>query len=123
MVFWSHTALIFSNIKKLALQLFERSNLLNVAALVAYSEDEAVKLKRMFPNNDVAVVFDGGYPDFFRAQSQRRIEAKDRRRMLFLCQIIPVKGLERLFHVIAEIGPELFSDWEFLIAGYGDDAY
>ncbi|MDB9996342.1 glycosyltransferase [Gammaproteobacteria bacterium] len=109
--------------KKLAFHLFEKSNLLNASALVACSEDEAVKLKGMFPQNDVAVVFNGVDPHFYRAQSQRSIGVKEKRRMLFLSQIIPVKGLERLFHVIAEIGTELFSDWEFLIAGYGDDVY
>jgi glycosyltransferase involved in cell wall biosynthesis len=120
MVFWSHTG---STSQNLAFHLFEKSNLLNASALVACSEDEAVKLKGLFPQNDVAVVFNGIDPHFYRAKSLQSTGVKEKRKMLFLSQIIPVKGLERLFHVIAEIGTDLFSDWEFLIAGYGDDAY
>ena len=45
--------------KKIAYHLFEKSYLSSAAALVACSEDEAVKLKNMFPNTDVAVVFNG----------------------------------------------------------------
>jgi glycosyltransferase involved in cell wall biosynthesis len=109
--------------KKLAYQLFEKSNLANSSALIACSEDEAVKLKGMFPKNDVAVVFNGIAPDFFSEESTRYVAAKDKKRMLFLSQIIPLKGLERLFRVISDIGVELFSEWEFLIAGYGDELY
>lgn len=109
--------------KKIAFHLFEKSNLINASALVACSEDEAVKLKRMFPKNHVAVVFNGIDPDFFKVHSKREVMQKDKRRLLFLSQIIPVKGLERLFNVIADLGTDLFLDWEFLIAGYGDDAY
>jgi len=109
--------------KKLAYQLFEKSNLSHASALIACSEDEANKLKGMFPQNDVAVVFNGIAPDFFSEESTRSAGAKNKKRMLFLSQIIPVKGLERLFYVISDIGVELFSEWEFLIAGYGDGAY
>ena len=109
--------------KKIAFQLFEKSNLSSAAALIACSEDEAVKLKRMFPNTDVAIVFNGIAPDFFAEESTRNLAIKDKKRMLFLSQIIPLKGLDRLFQVISDIGVELFSEWEFLIAGYGDDAY
>jgi glycosyltransferase involved in cell wall biosynthesis len=109
--------------KKLAYQLFERSNLSNSSALIACSEDEAVKLKGMFPKKDVAVVFNGIAPDFFSEASTRSVAGKNKKRMLFLSQIIPLKGLERLFHVISDIGVDLFSEWEFLIAGYGDELY
>ena len=40
--------------------------------------------------------------------------------MLFLSQIIPIKGLERFLRIIYEIGIKKFKDWEFLIAGYED---
>lgn len=109
--------------KKLAYNLFERSNLLSSSALIACSEDEATKLKGMFPKNDVAVVFNGIASDFYNEESTRSVAEKDKKQMLFLSQIIPLKGLERLFHVISDIGIELFSEWEFLIAGYGDDGY
>ena len=48
-------------------------------------------------------------------QSQRK-----KMRMLFLSQIIPIKGLERLLRIMYKIGIKKFKDWEFLIAGYED---
>jgi|TARA_B110000977_G_C11055311_1_gene483841 glycosyltransferase involved in cell wall biosynthesis len=109
--------------KKTAYHLFERCNLLNSSALVACSEDEAVKLKNMFPKNDVAIVFNGITPDFFSEKSKKNSANNSKKRMLFLSQIIPVKGLERIFRVISDIGVNHFSDWEFLIAGYGSEDY
>ena len=109
--------------KKIAFQLFEKSNLSSAAALIACSEDEAIKLKRMFPNTDVAIVYNGIAPNFLTEKSTRNLAVKDKKRMLFLSQIIPLKGLDRLFHIISDIGVELFSEWEFMIVGYGDDGY
>ena len=109
--------------KKAAYYLFERSNLLNSSALVACSEDEAVKLKTMFPKSDVAIVFNGIAPDFFTEKTKKNSGNKCKKRMLFLSQIIPIKGLERVFRVIADIGVQHFVEWEFLIAGYGSDNY
>ena len=43
--------------------------------------------------------------------------------MLFLSQIIPVKGLERIIKSFKEIGVNNFLDWEFIIAGYEDAQY
>jgi glycosyltransferase involved in cell wall biosynthesis len=43
--------------------------------------------------------------------------------MLFLSQIIPVKGIERVIKSINEIGETNFSDWEFIIAGYENAEY
>jgi glycosyltransferase involved in cell wall biosynthesis len=109
--------------KKTAYHLFERCNLLNSSALVACSEDEAVKLKTMFPKNDVAIVFNGIAPDFFTEKSRKYSANNGKKSMLFLSQIIPIKGLERMFRVIADIGVHYFAGWEFLIAGYGHDDY
>ena len=109
--------------KKAAYRLFERSNLRNASALIACSEDEALKLKSMFPKNDVAVIFNGIDPDFFNAPSVKSPKPKTKKRILFLSQIIPLKGLDRLFRVIADIGVHHFDDWEFMVAGYGDEKY
>jgi glycosyltransferase involved in cell wall biosynthesis len=105
--------------KRIAYNLFERSNLNDTNALVACAFDEAYKLKKLFPKKDIAVVPNGISLDFFYADKDMSIEKK-KNRMLFLSQIIPIKGLERLFRVIHEIGIKKFIGWEFLIAGYED---
>ena len=43
--------------------------------------------------------------------------------MLFLSQIIPVKGIERVLRGIHSIGTSKFSNWEFIIAGYENVSY
>ena len=43
--------------------------------------------------------------------------------MLFLSQIIPVKGIERVLRGIHSIGSSKFSNWEFVIAGYENVSY
>jgi len=107
--------------KKFAFNLFEKSNLEDAAVLVACVEGEGVKLKKMFPKKDIAVIDNGISLDFFNEPSLKDLANKKKKRMLFLSQIIPVKGLERFFKVITEIGIEKFDDWELLIAGYGDE--
>ena len=105
--------------KLIAFNLFEKKNLKEADALVACAYDEAYKLKKLFPEKDIAVVPNGISLDFFNAENDVPIEKK-KKRILFLSQIIPIKGLERLFRVIHQIGIKKFIDWEFLIAGYED---
>jgi glycosyltransferase involved in cell wall biosynthesis len=108
--------------KKIAFKLFEKSNLLGSSAIIACAEDEGLRLKNMFPNNDVAVIPNGVSEDFYNAESLRK-SGKSKKNILFLSQIIPIKGLDRLFRVVSDIGVNNFSDWELLIAGYGDIHY
>ena len=105
--------------KRLIYNLYERSNLNQANALVACANDEAYKLKKLFPKKDIAVVPNGISSDFFYAKNDRPI-SKEKMRMLFLSQIIPIKGLERLLRIMYKIGIKKFKDWEFLIAGYED---
>ena len=105
--------------KLLVYNLFERSNLNQTNALIACAYDEAYKLKKLFPKKDIAVVPNGISLDFFNAKNDKPI-IKEKMRMLFLSQIIPIKGLERFLRIIYEIGIKKFKDWEFLIAGYED---
>jgi len=105
--------------KLLAYNLFEKSNLKSANALVACAYDEAYKLKKLFPKKNIAVVPNGISSDFFNAKYQKD-SLKEKQKMLFLSQIIPIKGLERLFRVIASIGINKFINWELTIAGYED---
>jgi glycosyltransferase involved in cell wall biosynthesis len=105
--------------KRIVFNLFEKSNLNDANAIVACAYDEAYKLKKLFPKKDIAVVPNGISLDFFNAKNNKPI-VKEKKRMLFLSQIIPIKGLERLLRVINDIGVKEFIDWDFLIAGYED---
>ena len=109
--------------KKLAFNLFEKANLEEATVLVACAEDEAVKLKKMFPNKDIAIIHNGISIEFFNEPSLKYNVNKKKKRMLFLSQIIPIKGLERLFEVFSQIDVHKFDGWEFLIAGYEDENY
>lgn len=109
--------------KKLAFTFFEKSNLESASVLIACAEDEGVKLKEMFPNKDVAVIHNGIPLSFFDEPSLRNANGNKKKRLLFLSQIIPIKGLERLFEVIADIGVHRFVGWELLIAGYEENNY
>ena len=105
--------------KLIAFNFFEKANLNEADALVACAYDEAHKLKKLFPKKHIAVIPNGMSLDFFNYKNEMPIEKK-KKRILFLSQIIPIKGLERLFRVIHEIGIKKFKDWELLVAGYED---
>ena len=112
------------NIKKhIAFNFYEKSNLLNADALVACSMNEAQDLKNIFPQKEIAIVPNGVSSDFFNAISLKTHKLKKKKRMLFISQITPIKGLERLFKVLAKMGDKKFIDWEIQIAGYGDENY
>ena len=109
--------------KKAALKLFEDYNLRNCSALIACSENEAEKLKSLYPKNDIAIIHNGISKNFIDKKLVNLKSGKQKKQMLFLSQIIPVKGLERFIRVIAHLGKDKFKDWEILIAGYGNEDY
>jgi glycosyltransferase involved in cell wall biosynthesis len=104
--------------KQLAYNLFEKSNLLSASVLVACAKDEALKLKKIFPQKEIAIVPNGVSPDFFNSESKNDYLHKSKQRFLFLSQINPNKGLERLFRIMSSIGSSKFKNWELIIAGY-----
>lgn len=109
--------------KKIVFNLVERFNLAESAALIACSEVEAKSLKKLFPNNEIAIIPNGVNPlltQYF-TPSKNKLSKK---RMLFLSQIIPIKGLERLLCVLERLAyNEKIAEWEVLIAGYGSSDY
>ena len=109
--------------KLLAFNLYEKSNLKSATALVACAMDEALKLKEMFPDQDVAIIPNGVSSKFFNAPISLNNHSNSKKRMLFLSQIIPVKGIERVLRGIHSIGINKFSNWEFILAGYENVSY
>ena len=108
--------------KKLGFLLYEKRNVLKSDVILACSADEGNKLKDMFPSKNVATIENGIAPEFLSRPSLKN-NSTDVKILLFLSQIIPLKGLDRLIEVIYELGRESFSGWELHIAGYNAGSY
>lgn len=108
--------------KDLIFSIYERSNIESSDMLVACAKEEALVLRNLFPNKNIAVIPNGISDAFFNAKDETE-NFKRKKRMLFLSQIIPVKGLERIIKSFKEIGVNNFLDWEFIIAGYENAQY
>ena len=109
--------------KSIAFQLYEKSNLISADVLVACAKHEAIVLKEFFPKQEVAIIPNGISDDFFNKPLKNIYKKSKKKRLLFLGQIIPIKGIERVLIAINEIGLKSFSEWEFIIAGYYDQGY
>ena len=111
--------------KQIAYHLFEKENIRASMALIACSGKEAKNLKMMFPSKDVAII-PIGISNFYLknfVHCQLNTPSSDQKEILFLSQIIPVKGLERLFKILSIISDQLLKDWTVIIAGYGREKY
>jgi glycosyltransferase involved in cell wall biosynthesis len=108
--------------KKLGFLLYEKRNISKSNVILACSSDEGNKLKDMFPYKTVATIKNGIAHEFLSAPSLKN-KSNDVKILLFLSQIIPLKGLDRLIEVIYELGRESFWGWELHIAGYNAGAY
>ncbi len=111
--------------KKLMYLFFEKNNIIHSDVIIACSEPEALYFKKIFYNKDVAIIPNGIPLDFVNSLNTDtlNLRLKTKHRLLFISQIIPLKGLDRLFKVIANIGIDKFSNYEFIISGYGDNRY
>lgn len=109
--------------KKLGFLLYEKRNILKSDIVLACSIDEGKKLKDMFPSKNVATIENGIDPEFLFTPNLNNNNNTDIKILLFLSQIIPLKGLDRLIEVIYELGRELFTGWELHIAGYNEGSY
>jgi glycosyltransferase involved in cell wall biosynthesis len=114
--------------KRIALALYERNNLFNASCLHACSQQEAEGFREYGLRNPIAVIPNGvsldwlesrGDADSFRRSFQ--IPA-DRRVMLFLSRITPVKGLPLLVQALQSVRYRL-EDWVVLIAGSDESGH
>ena len=108
--------------KMIALWFYERQNIKTSSVILACSEKEAENLKTIFTDASIAIIPNGVSDDLLSLPSNK-VGRKRKKRMLFLSQIIPVKGLERFLKVLSRIDSKLFSGWEIIIAGYDDGTY
>lgn len=108
--------------KKFGFLLFEKRNILKSDVILACSSTEETNLKVMFPSKTVATIENGIAPEFLYDPSLKN-KTTNVKILLFLSQIIPLKGLDRLIEVIYELGRESFRGWELHIAGYNAGTY
>lgn len=106
--------------KKVAYFAYEKENLLNCSLLLACSEQEAINLKEILPQKEIAIISNGIPESFLNTPMSNKFNAPsaDKKIMLFLSRIHPLKGLERFLKVINLIGVEEFNEWQFIIAGF-----
>lgn len=108
--------------KRIALALYEGGNLRSASCLHACSEQEIAGFRDFGLKNPIAVIPNGignswlesiGDKDAFRKQYNIQ---SDRRVMLYLSRITPVKGLPMLMEALSKIRYKL-NDWFIVIAG------
>jgi glycosyltransferase involved in cell wall biosynthesis len=113
-----------SKMKKLfAYCAYERNNILNADNIVACSVNEGLNLKKIFPMKTISIIPNGISSEFYNEPSNKTKNNKGPKKIVYLSQIIPVKGLERFFKVIKDIDSEKLRGWEILISGYGSAPY
>ncbi|MBV5327036.1 MAG: glycosyltransferase [Chlorobium sp.] len=108
--------------KKIALTLYEGSDLNNAACFHAVGENEISDIRSFGLNNPVAVIPNGISATWLESQgdaesfkAQHGIPA-DKRVLLYLSRITPIKGLPMFLEALHE-NQNFFSDWHFVIAG------
>lgn len=108
--------------KKIALALYENSDLHHAACFHAVGENEIADIRDFGLKNPIAVIPNGISADWLESQgdagvfkAQHGIPA-DKRVLLFLSRITPKKGLPMFLEALHE-NQELFADWHFVIAG------
>ena len=116
-----HSYAISNFKKKIAFNFFEKLNFRLSDVLVACSKNEVNVLKKLFPKKDIALIPNGVSKSFLNKKIE--VSKSDKKRLLFLSQIIPIKAIERVLFSINKLGVRRFSDWEFIIAGYENQNY
>lgn len=108
--------------KAVALSLYERSNLRHAACLHACSEQEVPGLRAFGLNNPVAVIPNGIGSSWLMSEGDgarfrdRFGIPREKRILLYLSRITPVKGLPLLIEALTAVRRQL-DDWTVVIAG------
>jgi glycosyltransferase involved in cell wall biosynthesis len=108
--------------KKIALALYENSDLQNAACFHAVGENEISDIRDFGLKNPIAVIPNGISANWLESRgdagafkTQYGIPA-EKRVLLFLSRITPIKGLPMFLEALHE-NREIFADWHFVIAG------
>ena len=104
-------------VKKLAMLLYQRNDLLSATALHATSQMEAHSIRLFGLNKPVAVIPNGiAIEHLHTDRNHSRSRTGDTRTVLFLSRISPIKGLLNLVKAWSLLQCK-FKDWKLVIAG------
>ena len=109
-------------IKSLFFKIIEQDNLSRAAALIVCSELERKSIQSCFGLERVFIAKNGVRSVFLGPLRKIDKSIRPRKTLLFLSQLIPVKGLDRLFEVIKDL-EESLKDWDLIIAGNNNSPY
>lgn len=105
--------------KTLAWYLYAKKDVQNASCLIATSKQEAQSIRRMGVATPIAIIPNG--MDLTEFQSVTRTNAnKEKKTVLFLSRVNPIKGLELLLEAWALLPSELLDGWELHIVGNSD---
>lgn len=110
-----------SKLKKgIARFLYEDKNLNNAELILACSEPEFHNLKNVFPHKNIATISNGVQNEFVQQPTSNEWvdPFPDKRKMLFLSRIHPLKGIPRFLKVLSQLDEKLRDQWAFIIAGF-----
>lgn len=103
--------------KRIARILWEETNWQAASLFHATSQVEAASLRSQGLHQPIAVI-----PNGVEAPEPPSRAARDRRTLLFLSRLHPIKGLEELVRAWAVVAPR-HPDWDLVIAGPDENGY
>jgi len=107
--------------KILALMFFQRKDLVQAACIHATAEMEAENIRKLGFKNPIAVIANGiDLNDFPYPENKEKLEKKT---ILFLSRIHPIKGIELMIKAWQKIEFDKRQNWQIEIAGNGEESY
>jgi glycosyltransferase involved in cell wall biosynthesis len=104
--------------KKLVWNIYGKRVVNNAACIIATSEQERNSIRTLSSKVPVAIIPNGIELDAFPKEVIHNHGEK--KVLLFLSRINPIKGIEYLIEAWAQLSPQLRSEWELHIAGNSD---
>jgi glycosyltransferase involved in cell wall biosynthesis len=107
--------------KKLALALYQRTDLAKANCIHATAQMEAENIRKLGFKNPIAVIPNGIDINEFPVKPETK--KKEKRTILFLSRIHPKKGIENLIEAWDQTEKALRQSWQIEIAGNGEENY
>lgn len=107
--------------KKLAMALYQRSDLAKAACIHATAKMEAENIRNLGFSNPIAVIPNG--IELLEYPIKKELDTKSEKTLLFLSRIHPKKGIELLVEAWFLLDKSKKIGWKVVIAGNGEDSY
>jgi poly(glycerol-phosphate) alpha-glucosyltransferase len=106
--------------KRISWQIWERILFANAACVHALNEAEADAIRAAGIRTPICIIPNGvDLPEFF----EEKRTGKDRRILLFLGRLHPIKGVPELISAWGSVKPALRARWQLVIAGWDDGGH